>query len=57
MSKIFIVDERITSAPPEKSILGVFKTHNLEMKSLVGNGFAAGIFQRYEPVTAIPQSI
>lgn len=32
----------------EKTILGVFKTHNSEMKSLIGKGFAAGTLQRYE---------
>jgi hypothetical protein len=33
---------------PEKTIQGVFKTHNSEMKSLIGNGFATGTLQRYE---------
>jgi len=46
--KLFVFDEGITPAPPEKTILGVFRTNNLEMKSLIGNGFAAGTFQRYE---------
>jgi hypothetical protein len=42
----FMFDDGITPAPPEKTILGVFRAHNLEMKSLVGNGFAAGTLQR-----------
>jgi len=46
--KSFVIDEGVAPAPPEKTILGVFRTHNLEMKSLIGNGFAAGTFQRYE---------
>jgi len=43
-----MVDEGIKPTLPEKTILSVFRTHNLEMKSLIGNGFAAGTFQRYE---------
>jgi hypothetical protein len=46
--KSFMVDEGVTPTLPEKTILGVFRTHNLEMKSLIGNGFAAGTIQRYE---------
>jgi len=46
--KSFMFDDGITPALPEKTILGVFRTHNLEMKSLIGNGFAAGTLQRYE---------
>lgn len=33
---------------PEKTISGVFSTHNREIKSLIGKGFAKGTVQRYE---------
>jgi len=40
--------EGIKPDEPKKTILGVFNIHNLEMKSLIGKGFAAGKMQRYE---------
>jgi site-specific recombinase XerD len=46
--KSFMLGEGIKPDEPEKTILGVFKIHNLEMKSLIGNGFAPGTMQRYE---------
>ena len=33
-----------------KTILQVFKTHNEQVKKLIGNGFAAGTLDRYETV-------
>ncbi|WP_442587631.1 site-specific integrase [Pedobacter sp. AW31-3R] len=47
--KSFMLNEGVQPiVVPEKTILGVFKTHNSEMKSLIGKGFAAGTLQRYE---------
>ncbi|MGY3053098.1 site-specific recombinase XerD [Pedobacter sp. UYEF25] len=47
--KAFMFDEWVLPiVMPEKTILGVFRTHNLEIRSLIGKGFAKGTVQRYE---------
>jgi len=40
--------EIVKPVEAEKTILKVFKAHNLEVESLIGKGFAKGTHQRYE---------
>lgn len=46
--KKYMFDVEIVPKVIEKTILGIFKTHNLEVESLIGKGFARGTYDRYE---------
>lgn len=46
--KKYMYDVEIVPKVIEKTILEVFKAHNLEVKSLIGKGFAQGTYDRYE---------
>ncbi|MBB6271183.1 integrase [Pedobacter cryoconitis] len=47
--KRYIFDDEVVKIEiTEKTILEVFKSHNLEVETLIGKGFAKGTLQRYE---------
>lgn len=46
--KKYMYDIEIVPKVAEKTILEIFKTHKLEVESLIGKGFARGTYDRYE---------